>query len=321
MKNRHTIILLFSILTSWTPCFSQTTTTKITEQQKPNYLYDSTLNYLGENSDGYIGQDLYVKGLPEDLRKFGYNGFVIDYKKEGKLDNSNVFKCCDGFNSNYSDLQGKYFTVEEVIPHPKAAENPSLYAKKKFLKLREKQTGDIAFYEYEGKYDHAFPFLVVGFLTKAKKQVIDQTFVLSDNVLAESKEITSGNPLTLATSQKWKCVDLTVEQEFYNLALLIENESQERTTLPYNLVFGPTRKGKMYYENEVEDYTQRFGEELFDKILNGKVVVGMTKEMCQLSWGEPDEINVSTNPNSTAEQWVYENNYLYFSKDKLTAIE
>ena len=41
----------------------------------------------------------------------------------------------------------------------------------------------------------------------------------------------------------------------------------------------------------------------------------MTKEMVIFAWGEPNDINVS----SYSEQWVYDNNYVYFKNNKVTA--
>ncbi|WP_270611444.1 hypothetical protein [Bacteroides intestinalis] len=57
-------------------------------------------------------------------------------------------------------------------------------------------------------------------------------------------------------------------------------------------------------------------------IIGGKVKIGMTKEHCQLSWGNPEKVNVTTGSFGTHEQWVYNgNSYLYFENGKLTAIQ
>jgi hypothetical protein len=48
----------------------------------------------------------------------------------------------------------------------------------------------------------------------------------------------------------------------------------------------------------------------------------MTKEMCKLSWGEPEKVNTTTTKYSTHEQWVYsDGSYLYFEKGVLTTIQ
>jgi hypothetical protein len=46
----------------------------------------------------------------------------------------------------------------------------------------------------------------------------------------------------------------------------------------------------------------------------------MTEEQVRLSWGEPKKINTSVYKGSgVTQQWVYEDNYLYFENGKLTA--
>lgn len=46
-----------------------------------------------------------------------------------------------------------------------------------------------------------------------------------------------------------------------------------------------------YTSLESETYHKKFGVEIFNLILKGKVKIGMTKEMCELSWGKPKSIN------------------------------
>jgi len=59
------------------------------ETKKENLIYDSTLNYLGKDVYLYIGQELYLNGLSVALRKYGYEGFMKDYKlKSSSLKNT-----------------------------------------------------------------------------------------------------------------------------------------------------------------------------------------------------------------------------------------
>lgn len=69
---------------------------------------------------------------------------------------------------------------------------------------------------------------------------------------------------------------------------------------------------------------KKYGKYYGNLILQGKIVRGMTKEMCRESWGEPDDINVSIGSWGRHEQWVYGkiySSYLYFENGKLTAIQ
>lgn len=57
-------------------------------------------------------------------------------------------------------------------------------------------------------------------------------------------------------------------------------------------------------------------------IRQGRIRIGMSKDACKLSWGEPDDINTSRGRWGVHEQWVYSRNrYVYFENGKLSAIQ
>lgn len=57
-------------------------------------------------------------------------------------------------------------------------------------------------------------------------------------------------------------------------------------------------------------------------IRQGRIRIGMSKDACKLSWGEPDDINTSRGSWGVHEQWVYpRNKYVYFENGKLSAIQ
>lgn len=69
-------------------------------------------------------------------------------------------------------------------------------------------------------------------------------------------------------------------------------------------------------------YVKKYGTEYGEIIANYRVRIGMTKKMCEDSWGKPESINRTTNAYGTSEQWVYGGgNYLYFDNGKLTSIQ
>jgi hypothetical protein len=49
--------------------------------------------------------------------------------------------------------------------------------------------------------------------------------------------------------------------------------------------------------------------------LNSEIKIGFTEEMVKLAWGLPKKINRT----SGLDQWVYENQYLYFNNGKFEA--
>lgn len=75
------------------------------------------------------------------------------------------------------------------------------------------------------------------------------------------------------------------------------------------------RKRKEYVEknNSLTDVVKK-------AILAEKVVIGMTKEDVEASWGKPKDINRTVGSWGVHEQWVYgSSNYLYFEDGKLTS--
>ena len=66
----------------------------------------------------------------------------------------------------------------------------------------------------------------------------------------------------------------------------------------------------------------RYGQRLGGLIAEGKVVLGMNREMCEMAWGEPYRVNRTIVSGTTHEQWVYGwTHYLYFDNGVLTAIQ
>ena len=47
----------------------------------------------------------------------------------------------------------------------------------------------------------------------------------------------------------------------------------------------------------------------------------MTDEMARISWGSPEKINKTVTSYGAKEQWVYDNDYLYFEGGKLTSFQ
>ena len=75
-------------------------------------------------------------------------------------------------------------------------------------------------------------------------------------------------------------------------------------------------------ETRRQDLIKRYGKTYGQLIFEGKVRIGMTKEMCREAWGEPTDINRTITKYSVHEQWVYSHSsYLYFDDGKLTSIQ
>lgn len=315
MKNQLLIIAL--ILCVNNVVISQITTTKIAEKKEEATLpYDSLRNFVGKDVMQYIGQELYVNEKSMGLRKYGYEGFYKDYKKSTSS-KSNTYKCCGSSSSDskYTELAKKYFKVINVIKHPKASEIEVVYGSKYFLELKEKETGSKVYYEYDAKYEHSFPFLVTGFFIKQKELNINREFIVKGKnweTRGLMMEMNTGEPVSFDVGSKWKCVDATLEEKYYDFILILENDKGEKIPLSLDQ---SDHKRYVFYADEAEKYKERFGEETWNTILNEKLIVGMTEEMVRLSWGKPKKINRS----SDRDQWVYKDQYIYFENGKMTS--
>lgn len=84
-------------------------------------------------------------------------------------------------------------------------------------------------------------------------------------------------------------------------------------------------KSRKEYEQGIEQERkaniEKYGTEFGGNINNRKVALGMTKEMCQKSWGYPSERYSKVNPNGTLEIWVYYSATLSFMDGKLVQID
>jgi hypothetical protein len=316
-----TLILNLTILTL---SVGQITTTKVASRYDESKVskYDSLSNFLGKEVYKYLGQDLYLKGKSESLRKYGYKGFYTDYNR-AQFDGS-VYKCCDSYNSKYSELVGRYFKVLDIIKHPKATENEYLYGNKYYLKLQEKSSGDIVYYEYDTEYERSFSFIVVGFFEKLKKHTKGQKYIFGNTKLRfgeDELDVKTGKKIVFELGEKWECIDVTIEEQYYNLSLLLKDDDGQIMAIGYEMVIGANKFHDVFTENEAEKYKTSFGVENWNSILQGKVRIGMTKEMCKLSWGDPERINETITAGKISEQWVYTDNYIYFENGKLTVIQ
>ncbi len=320
--------LILPILILCNTVYGQITTTKVAPkaEQVDNTPYDSTKNFLAEKVQKYLGQELYLKGLSESIRKYGYSGFVIDYKEASLSNDKNIYKCCESYHSKYIELAEKYFTVLEVIKHPKATSgnstDESLYGKKWFLKLKEKESNDIVYFEYSENYEHSFPFIVVGYFVKLKQTEINKEFIVRGKNWLTSGimyDMNTGNAVSeFLPGNKWTCVDVTIDEKYYSLSLILQNQKGEQIPLS---VDNSKRTNWVFNKDQAEIYKKIYGLENWNLILESKVKIGMTKEMCELSWGKPKSINETITSQNKSEQWVYSQGYLYFEKGVLTTIQ
>lgn len=291
---------------------AQITITPVAEaKSKPVAPYDSTRIYVGKDYVQYVGQEFFIIPRPESLWKYGFAGFMLECRKTSITDNSNVFACCSSFNSKYEALAGKYFKVLEVIESSEMG-SPC-------LKLEIKDSGQTVYYKYDARFEHNFPFLVVGYFEKQKaifkdKEILIRPFPVIEGLKQKkTRNIETGDEIVIERGRYYKCIDLTVDEENFEPALLCVTATGEKFL--WALRSKDLGIPRLMTKDEAEAYRKKFGDENWNVILEEKVRVGMSEEMALLSWGPPEKVNRS----STGDQWVYKGQFLYFSAGKLTA--
>ncbi len=102
------------------------------------------------------------------------------------------------------------------------------------------------------------------------------------------------------------------EYQFLNL----QKQEQEKLRIQLEKELEAKRKAKN------EKLINKYGNKYANLIINKKVVVGMTKEMCSESWGKPYETDRVTMEDKLYEVWTYDfKTFLYFENDVLKLIK
>jgi hypothetical protein len=125
-------------------------------------------------------------------------------------------------------------------------------------------------------------------------------------------------------SDAWETISLskfkTEEQVLREKMQAEEIEKQRQDALAKELEYQKRLliEKKQFDSQMIAKYGARIGK----LISNNQVVIGLSKEVCKLSWGEPADVNTTMTKNIVFEQWVYSmNSYLYFENGILVAIQ
>ncbi|MCU0224288.1 MAG: hypothetical protein MUF27_09485 [Acidobacteria bacterium] len=292
-----------------------------TDTSKPP-SFDGSRNFMGKAVIAYLGQDLFVPCLPPELREYGYRDFYTRCCGLAVPPHEIVYAMNDNYASSIEALAGRTFTVLEVIPHPKAVTDPLLYGSKFFFKLSAKDRPETLYFEYNAKYEHSFPFIVMHYFETQKAAFAGHAFITRGRNWIDSGpmlDIKTGKPVRFPPGEAWSVVDLVIEDRFCTLAVILRNSLGEEVPLPLTNI----EKQKWAFSKEDADrYAERFGAETWAKILAGSVAIGMTAEQAELAWGEPESEHETIVEGKAVQQWVYKGNqYLYVEKGKVTGIQ
>lgn len=263
--------------------------------------------YYGENSKFKVGNYYRIDSiLPDNVKKGLYHRLSLTDIKTGE-------KKEDGGIS----VQHKYNYKWIVLGHYEKIK--SLYLNKNFVYVGNKGYADY--------YD------------KQNNVINMETDTITKNIEVGSV---------------WKCVDIQVKPRNEKDRMMLDYRSpivlvfnnpkyglhycylESSTGRPYQnideqdmpLVCGKFQT-KSYYDMATTaknkrklELAQKYGVSIADLIIQGKVQIGMTQEMCKEAWGNPYNINRTIGEFGTYEQWVYgSGQYLYFENSKLITIQ
>ncbi len=291
--------MIFFLIVMCSNIFGQITTTKVAEKTVLNEIaiYDSTENFLTEDVYRYKGQIIYIRELSKSLRKYGYSNFFSKISKS----NSSFKK------TKYKKLADRYFTVLDVISDPN-----DNFKQKYYLKLQDNNNNEIIYYLHNTRYELGFPLIVVGYFEKMKNNIGKKFFLRGTRWGYSMKDMNTGELINYQSINNfiWECIDVSIEEENYQLSLILKNENGN--IIPFFTKYINNSK-YIISKDKADEVIEKYGDNVWSTILNGNVAIGFTEELVLLSWGKPDKINRA----SYGDQWVYENQYLYFENGKL----
>lgn len=156
------------------------------------------------------------------------------------------------------------------------------------------------------------------FFDKYEKYITENIWItnttekyLKDYVTEELKEIKN---LT-----KVKIIKI-IPDNILGTKVLLNIEGKKYWLESYNDFYPVVLDLNFISDNPFNKYN--WSQKVWDAIKANKVFIGMTKNMVELSWGFPEEINESIGSWGIHEQWVYPSyQYLYFENGKLTSIQ
>lgn len=289
------------------------------KQKAEKKVYTGDRNYLGNDYSLYKGKTLYVMEMEVSKHENGYRDFYTTYKGELSLISDEFrYKPGDHNGTKYGELAGKYFEVLDVLDDSfEGVEHNNVV-----LKLKNKSNSDILYYHYRGDLKPAilsesyFPFLTVEFYEKLKQQYLGTSVYLT-NYINRGRDIDTGREIGEMPGYPVKIVDIAIDEKSYELSFVVEKVSKKKFTIPYDHFMYKDAGKTFYTEEEAERYKKKFGEEYWDDVVSRSLEKGMTKEMVRLINGLPNRINESFTSGVKREQWVYDDQYIYFKGSRL----
>lgn len=282
-----------------------------------------------------------------------YPTYTDDYKKEDCL----IFKNSETIvKLNWSDISEKYYAIKDItVPF----ENSSFYSKLletnpnmnttitngMLFKLENKETKEII---YTVEFFQP-SFVMTDYYTKLSKGFPKFTFVAKKDFNGTTLPL-GGKDFYVDKGTEWKA-ELTLLRRSDMDLMGDYNESESQDLLLMVIAIRDTVKiityldSKDYYETfwdlfdikenieaekqardnnakqRLAKLTKQYGESNAKNIIDGQLTIGMSKDMCQETWGTTLNRKSYTNESGKIEVWEYVGfGKLFFTNGKLSNI-
>lgn len=228
------------------------------------------------------------------------------------------------------------------------------------ITLRNEANQDVLYWIVDQARFIGSPFFLVPFFEKQREIYLNQNVVLrytdrTNTNLQYLIDVNTGETINIKYGEAWTCSDISfIESKdsyylkcFYFLKngdreVKIDLESElikEYFMLETEFIKQELEKKKKEEDRRKEeeerqkkeqlervkfknDCIVKWGQKMGGYIADGKVLLGMNKEMSIAAWGHPININRTIVRGLTSEQWVYGwGTYLYFDNGVLSAIQ
>jgi len=342
-------LIIFLSLTSFS-IYSQVTSTKIEvrEKEKEQLIYDGKSNFKEfEDIDGYklyIGQKIYTLKSFSPIYNVKGQRFADYHNKYYTIKNV-IQKKVNAYSNDMvvsdvleivSDENGKtyYYKIGKSYNSGAGWVNdgiqPSIILVPYFLNLKEtyenKQYVIVSYWRENGFKNEATNEWVVvdeklyggkwncevSLIEKDGKEMI--CFIMKSN----EGEVISSPVNNNANFKKFSIAKKLDDSVNGGLFFMSVEDYNDQVELRNKIKIDEVARNN----DRIDKLTQKYGKQKGDLIADGKVEIGMTKEMCKEAWGIPLKTNVEKTSTITKESLIYSwSKRLHFQNGKLVKIE
>ena len=219
----------------------------------------------------------------------------IFYKSGDFIKSYNFYKSGDIIRDELTNeefkLQDSVFTVKDVI-----VKNEGVY-----VVMEGSRTGSFGYYISEIKTEKLYPYSKPELCAYSRKE--------------KGSHLVYGNIITMEYRKKIEAKEVAERQK--NEALR-QRDEQELLTKKQEYLRSVAEREKKHKQ----DIINKYGSETGNLINNGRIAIGMTKDMCREAWGRPMNSYRTRTSNKQQEIWHY--NYktrVYFLNGKIVRID